>query len=241
MTRTMQKRFKTNLRCGACVARIQPIFDADPATRSWSADVASPDKTLTVEGDIVDAAHVHQLLAQAGYQSLGEIATAPPPPIANEQPATYFPLFLILAYLLLAVGAFEWSQGAWDWMRAMNHFMAGFFLVFSFFKLLDVPAFADSFSMYDLVAGQSRAYALAYPFIELALGLAYLARLAPTATNVVTLIVMGIGAIGVVRSLLAKRKIRCACLGAVFNLPMSTITLVEDILMAGMAAWMLFV
>jgi hypothetical protein len=36
-----------------------------------------------------------------------------------------------------------------------------------------------------------------------------------------------------------KQKIRCACLGAVFNLPMSTITIIEDLLMVAMAAWML--
>ena len=50
---------------------------------------------------------------------------------------------------------------------------------------------------------------------------------------------MGVGTVGVVRTLLARRKIRCACLGTVFNLPMSSVTLVEDVLMAGMAAVML--
>src|SRR5262245_25679382 len=69
----MQKRFKTNLRCTACVEKIAPIFNNDRAIRSWSADVAGPDKLLTVDGDSVDSGHVGQLLAQAGYQSLGEI------------------------------------------------------------------------------------------------------------------------------------------------------------------------
>jgi hypothetical protein len=41
----------------------------------------------------------------------------------------------------------------------------------------------------------------------------------------------------VIQSLLNKRKIRCACLGTVFNLPMSTVTLVEDGLMVAMAAF----
>ena len=90
-------------------------------------------------------------------------------------------------------------------------------------------------------SARSRAYALAYPFIELALGVAYLASLWPVATNAVTLAVMVVGTAGVVQSLLARRKIRCACLGAVFNLPMSTVTILEDVLMAGMAAFMLFV
>ncbi|NCU04658.1 MAG: heavy-metal-associated domain-containing protein, partial [Chitinophagaceae bacterium] len=41
-------------------------------------------------------------------------------------------------------------------------------------------------------------------------------------------------------SVLNKRKIRCACLGAVFNLPMSTITIIEDGLMIIMSIAMLF-
>ena len=79
----------------------------------------------------------------------------------------------------------------------------------------------------------------AYPFVELALGAAYLTGFRPVATNVVTLVVMGVGTVGVVKSLLARRKIRCACLGTVFNLPMSYVTLVEDLLMVAMAAVML--
>jgi hypothetical protein len=55
----------------------------------------------------------------------------------------------------------------------------------------------------------------------------------------VTIIVMGFSSLGVVRAVMNKQKIRCACLGAVFNLPMSTITIIEDLLMVAMAAWML--
>ena len=39
---------------------------------------------------------------------------------------------------------------------------------------------------------------------------------------------------------MAKCRFQCACLGAVFNLTMSTITLIEDVLMAGMVGFMLF-
>ena len=58
-------------------------------------------------------------------------------------------------------------------------------------------------------------------------------------TNAVTLIVMSVSIIGVLQSLANKKKIRCACLGAVFNLPMSTITIIEDALMIGMSFVML--
>jgi hypothetical protein len=51
---------------------------------------------------------------------------------------------------------------------------------------------------------------------------------------------MAVSSIGVIQSVFQKRKIRCACLGTVFNLPMSTVTLVEDGLMIAMAAGALF-
>ena len=35
-------------------------------------------------------------------------------------------------------------------MQAMNVFMAGFFLSFSFFKMPDLKGFAESYSMYDV-------------------------------------------------------------------------------------------
>ena len=145
----------------------------------------------------------------------------------------------MLFYLVGLTAAVEVASGRFDPMRAMAHFMAGFFLVFSFFKLLDVRAFADAYGSYDVVAAKWPVYGFIYPFMEVALGVAYLTHAVPVVTNAVTLVVMGVSAVGVVKALLAKRKIRCACLGTVFNLPMSKITLIEDGLMLAMAAGML--
>ena len=117
--------------------------------------------------------------------------------------------------------------------------MAGFFLVFSFFKLLDLRGFADAYQSYDILARRSRAWALAYPFVELALGIAYLTRWQPVPTNIATLALMLVGSVGVLRAVLDKRAIRCACLGTALNLPMTTVTLVEDLGMAAMAGVML--
>jgi hypothetical protein len=56
----------------------------------------------------------------------------------------------------------------------------------------------------------------------------------------ITLIVMLFSSIGVILAVTNKQKIRCACLGTGFNLPMTTVTIIEDLLMAAMAALMLF-
>ena len=122
------------------------------------------------------------------------------------------------------------------WMR---HFMAGFFIVFSFFKLLNLEGFATSFQMYDIVSARWKGWGYIYPFVEMGLGLMYLIDLAPVATNIATVVVLGIGSIGVIKSNLDKKKIKCACLGDVFNLPMTTVTVVEDLSMVAMAAVML--
>lgn len=239
-------RLQTDLRCGACVESVRPLLDAAPTVRRWDADTDSPDKVVTVEGDLA-AADVDALLRQKGYRVLRELPAplsltmAAPPPAASaaEPPTSYYPLVLILLYLVGVVGLVEWLHGTFAPMRAMAHFMAGFFLVFSFFKLLDVSAFATSYRMYDLLAERVPAWGYAYPFVELALGVAYLTHFAPTLTNVMTLAVMLLGTAGVARTLVQRKKVRCACLGSVFNLPMSTVTLTEDLLMAGMAAAML--
>jgi len=105
------------------------------------------------------------------------------------------------------------------------------FLVFSFFKLLNLKAFAESYASYDIIAKRWLGWGYLYAFIELSLGLAFLVDIEPFLTNIITFLVMGISIVGVVQSVLNKRKIQCACLGAVFNLPMSTVTIIEDGLM----------
>ena len=93
--------------------------------------------------------------------------------------------------------------------------------------------------MYDVVAKRIKPWGFIYPFVELALGISYAMNLYPLYTNIATVAVMGISSIGVIQSLASKKKIQCACLGAVFNLPMSTITIIEDLLMVVMAGGMI--
>ena len=153
--------------------------------------------------------------------------------------ATYRPVLLIFAYITGITLLIEWIQGSFLWMRWMNHFMAGFFLVFSFFKLLNLKGFAESYSMYDIVAKHWNGWGYIYAFTELALGVAFLTGFNPILINTVTFVVMTVSIIGVLQSVFNKRKIKCACLGDVFNLPMSTVTIIEDALMIAMSGLML--
>lgn len=121
----------------------------------------------------------------------------------------------------------------------LNTYMAVFFLVFSAFKLVNLTGFANSFSQYDPIAKRSKLYAYSYPFIELVLGLMFATSTLIMLANVVTIIVMGVGTVGVVSALRSKKTIVCACLGGFFNLPMSYVTLFENLTMIAMAFIML--
>lgn len=152
---------------------------------------------------------------------------------------TYKPIFLIFGYITsVSLISSLWS-GNFEFMTFMRVFMAGFFLTFSFFKMLDLKGFASSYSMYDIVAKKITGWGYIYAFLELGIGLAFALNFAPVFTNAFTAVLMTVSLIGVLQSVLNKKKIQCACLGAVFNLPMSTVTIIEDGLMIAMSIGML--
>ena len=152
---------------------------------------------------------------------------------------TYKPVLLIFAYILMATVISEVGHSNFDFSRWMRHFMAGFFLTFSFFKMLNLKGFKESYQMYDIIARKFPAWGCIYAFIELLLGIAFLIHFNPVITNSVTFVVMSVSIIGVLKTVLNKKAIQCACLGDVFNLPMSTVTIIEDGLMIAMSLGML--
>lgn len=149
----------------------------------------------------------------------------------------YLPLLVVVFIALSMSLAIEINRAQIDFSTYTNGFMGFFFCLLSMFKLFNIVGFADGFQKYDIVAMRFRPYAYLYPFIELSLGLAYLAQVQPLATNSFTLFVMTLSAIGVIRSIMKGLDLRCACLGTILNVPLSTVSVVENIgmgLMAGM-------
>ena len=147
------------------------------------------------------------------------------------------PLFLILGYILVASIALNYSH--WSWSEFMLDYMGLFYVVFSFFKLLDLSGFSESFKMYDPIAKAVPTYGYVYPFIEVLLGLLFLTRYKIEFALYITLLILGITTIGVLKVLINKKTIQCACLGTVLKLPMTKATLIENSIMIIMAAIML--
>lgn len=147
------------------------------------------------------------------------------------------PLFLIFAYILITTVGLNYKS--WDWNELMLDFMGLFYIVFSFFKLLDLRGFPESFRMYDPLAKILPAYATIYPFIEIVLGLLFLLRLQVSLALATTIVILGITTVGVMRTLLSKKTIKCACLGTALKLPMTKATFIENTIMIVMAIIML--
>ncbi len=148
------------------------------------------------------------------------------------------PLILILSYITVASILLHYTS--WDSRAVMLDFMGLFYIVFSFFKLLDLKGFASSFAMYDPIAKRITVYGWIYPFIEVVLGIFLLMRIKISAALVVTLFILGITTLGVVQVLIHKKTIQCACLGTVLKLPMTEATFIENLIMIIMALIMLF-
>lgn len=225
------------MHCASCVQKITSALKEFAA----EVNVTLNPPYATLNGDNTPSIDVlNSAVAKAGAYALKPISeiSDTTSPVQNQEEKgwlkTYYPLFLIVG--LISVVSLKGAETPGDWVL---HFMAGFFITFGFFKLLDLNGFRDAYATYDLLAKRWNNYGLIYPFLELGLGLAFLFRFELTAALWFSILLMGFSSLGVLKALSEKRKIRCACLGTVLNLPMSTITLVEDLGMVVMSVAML--
>jgi len=222
--------------CQNCVNSI----GAKLASQVDSLSISIDNEIAEVVGDDLTLVQLNQMLEGTRYRFVDvDSINAVADPVLSSWFETYRPLLLIVAFIFGSSLLVQLPLEGISVNETMRYFMAGFFLVFSFFKLLDLSAFASAYANYDLIAKRWRGWGFVYPFAELTLGACYLSNVGGQSLHVVTFVLMSFSAIGVIQSVLNKTKIRCACLGTVFQLPMSTITIVEDLGMALMALLML--
>jgi len=159
----------------------------------------------------------------------------------NQSPysiSNFLPL-IIIGLIIIFFTVVQQILYGFNINHAMSDFMGSFFIVFSSFKIINLKKFVEAYSTYDIIAQRYHLYAYIYPFLEFMLGILYLMRYTLLIANWITLLLMIISSIGVGYALSQKRQVVCACLGAVFKIPMTYVTLAEDILMGTMALIML--
>lgn len=218
------------MHCAACIDNIKSAL----AGKVTVTNVTFNPPLLEIEADSEPSLNeINNLLAAKGPY---RITVATHSTKENYRIRDYYPIFLIAIYIAGVAWINNFHAGKMDWSQWMNQFMAGFFLVFSAFKFLDLKGFAEGYANYDLLAYYYPLYGFVYPFFELGLGILYLSNRFPILTPWLTIIIMGFSSLGVINSLFKKQRFRCACLGTLLNVPLSSITLIEDLTMVALAA-----
>ena len=233
----------TGMTCNGCKAQVTKQLQEVSGVSEVIVDLA------TGEAALVMASHIPLKQLRASLSSKYEISPKVETQTVLEREVVsetqeksvtqqLYPLFLILGYITVAALLLNRKEG--NVSSFMLDFMGLFYIVFSFFKILGLKGFPQSFKMYDPLAKILPIYGWIYPFIETALGLCFLMRFEITIALVATIIILGMTTIGVAKTLLDKKTIQCACLGTVLKLPMTKATIIENTIMLFMAAWMLF-
>ena len=233
--------------CNNCKASVEKYLNALPQISHVTIDLAKGEADITMDkhlaaADLQNALPEKFTVSEKGGRNNVASTNAPSMSLEKSLEKTKLqqlkPLLLILFYITSAGILLHYKD--WSWQEFMLDFMGLFYIVFSFFKMLDLKGFPESFKMYDPLAKRLPIYGWIYPFIETALGLMFLMRYEVGLALVVTLVVLGITTIGVTKTLMDKKSIRCACLGTALKLPMTEATFIENTIMIVMAALMLF-
>lgn len=158
--------------------------------------------------------------------------------VMPEAQPNYMPLFVIIGIILLTSLAIAYPM--FNAKVVITSFMAGFFIVFASFKLIDLRGFAQGYSTYDLLAKKFFAYGYIYPFIELFFGISMILGFYETQILVAEIMVMSFSGIGVALKLMKHERFQCVCLGTFLKVPLTYVTLAEDFGMAALAMYLLF-
>ncbi|MEH6564333.1 MAG: glutaredoxin [Halopseudomonas sp.] len=161
--------------------------------------------------------------------------------VKDPDEVTYQPVIAVFATAALMALGFSWA--AFDslfTLRAVEWFVAISMCVLAILKLRDLESFSNMFLGYDLLAQRWVRYAFLYPFGEALAGILMIAGALLWLAIPVALIIGTIGAISVFKAVyIDKRELKCACVGGDSNVPLGFISLTENLMMVGMAIWML--
>lgn len=229
----------TGLTCGGCKAFVEQKIQAINGVLNVA--VSLEQQSMSVSSSSALNLSALQAVLPSKYRiTLGgdEVKKTVKETVKKSQLKALQPLFII--FFGITVIAILFNFKSWSLNNFMLDFMGLFYLVFSVFKLLDLKGFTSAFTMYDPLAAKHLIYAYIYPFLELLLAGLFLTRFQIPLALITTLIVLGITTFGVIKALLGRKKIACACLGALLKLPMTKATFIENTIMIGMALFMLF-
>jgi len=162
-------------------------------------------------------------------------------PLRGEDETSYQPVIAIFAVAALLALTIGWGMsGAALSLRTVELFVALAMAILAIQKLQDVEGFSTMFLNYDLLARQWVPYARLYPFGEAFAGVLMAGAILPWLSGPVALVIGTIGAVSVAKAVyIDRRELTCACVGGGSNVPLGFVSLIENLMMMAMGAWVL--
>ena len=154
---------------------------------------------------------------------------------------TYKPVISLFVVAALMASIISWLLlGTMLSGRTVEWFVSISMVLLGLQKLQDVERFATMFLNYDLLAQRWVRYGYVYPFVETGAGLLMMAGVLTWLSAPAALLVASIGAVSVFKAVYVdKRELKCACVGGDSKVPLGFVSLTENLMMIGMAVWML--
>tara|TARA_B100000767_G_scaffold130933_1_gene124267 strand:+ start:676 stop:1425 length:750 start_codon:yes stop_codon:yes gene_type:complete len=159
----------------------------------------------------------------------------------SKDSTTYKPVIALFSVAFLMAIVITWvALGTTFTGRTVEWFISISMVLLGLQKLQDVERFATMFLNYDLLAQRWVRYGYVYPFVETGAGLLMMAGVLTQLSAPAALFVASIGAISVFKAVYVdKRELTCACVGGDSKVPLGFVSLTENLMMIGMAIWML--
>ena len=154
---------------------------------------------------------------------------------------TYKPVISLFVVAALMASIISWLLlGTMLSGRTVEWFVSISMVLLGLQKLQDVERFATMFLNYDLLAQRWIGYGYVYPFVETGAGLLMMAGVLTWLSAPAALLVASIGAVSVFKAVYVdKRELKCACVGGDSKVPLGFVSVTENLMMIGMAVWML--
>lgn len=157
--------------------------------------------------------------------------------VHDPKALTYRPvitLFAMAAAMALAISLAAFGTPFTG--QAAVWFVAIAMCLLAFLKLKDIEGFVSGFLGYDLLARAWLPYAYVYAWAEAAAGVLMLSGQLVWLASAIALFIGGIGAVSVIKAVyIDRRSLTCACVGGGSNVPLGFVSLLENLLMVGMA------
>jgi glutaredoxin len=162
--------------------------------------------------------------------------------VQDPKATSYRPVVVLFA--LTALSAFAGSYAVTGQIvttLALQWFIAFSMVVLALLKLQNVETFSAMFLNYDLLARRWVPYSYVYPYAEGLAGVLMISGALKWVSIPVALFIGAIGAVSVFKAVyIDKRELKCACVGGSSNVPLGFVSLTENLMMIGMALWMLW-